>query len=78
MQRALAAAKQFTANPQLTIVSTNANIPIAHGIPAITVGGGGKSNHEHSLDEWWLNDKGSDGVKFVLLTLLMEAGLEKK
>ena len=78
VQRALAAAKQFTANPQLTIVSTNANIPIAHGIPAITIGAGGKSNHEHSLDEWWLNDKGSDGVKFVLLTLLMEAGLEKK
>jgi tripeptide aminopeptidase len=78
VQRALAAAKQFTTNPQLTIVSTNANIPIAHGIPAITVGGGGKSNHEHSLDEWWLNDKGVDGIKFVLLTLLMEAGLEKK
>ncbi len=78
VQRAMAAAKQFTTNPQLTIVSTNANIPIAHGIPAITVGAGGKSNHEHSLDEWWLNDKGADGIKFVLLTLLMEAGLEKK
>lgn len=78
VQRALAASKYFTADPKLTIVSTNANIPIAHGIPAITVGGGGKSDHEHSLDEWWLNEKGSDGIKFVLLTLLMEAGLEKK
>jgi len=78
VQRAMAASKYFTPDPQLTIVSTNANIPIAHGIPAITIGAGGKSNHEHSLDEWWLNEKGSDGIKFVFLTLLMEAGLEKK
>lgn len=78
VQRAWAASKQFITNPQLEIVSTNANIPISHGIPAITIGGGGKSNHEHSLDEWWLNEKGSDGIKYVLLTLLMEAGLEKK
>lgn len=78
VQRAWAASKQFTSNQKLTIVSTNANIPIAHGIPAITIGAGGKSNHEHSLDEWWLNEKGADGIKFVLLTVLMEAGLEKK
>ena len=78
VQRALAAAKHFTPKTELTIVSTNANTPMAHGIPAITIGAGGKSDHEHSLDEWWINDKGSDGIKFVLLTLLLEAGLEKK
>jgi len=78
VQRAWAASKHFIDNPKFEIVSTNANIPIAHGIPAITIGAGGKSNNEHSLDEWWLNEKGSDGIKFVLLTLLMEAGLEMK
>jgi tripeptide aminopeptidase len=78
VQRAMAAAKYFTTDPKLSIVSTNANIPIVHGIPAITVGAGGKSDHEHSLDEWWLNEKGADGIKFVLMTLLLEAGLEKK
>ncbi len=78
VQRALAAANHFTTNTQLAIQSTNANTPIAHGIPAITIGAGGKSAHEHSLDEWWLNEKGSDGIKFALLTLLMEAGIEKK
>ncbi len=78
VQRAWAASKHFIDNPKFEIVSTNANIPIAHGIPAITIGAGGKSNNEHSLDEWWLNDKGVDGIKFVLLTLLMEAGVEKK
>ena len=78
VQRALAAAKYFTPNTHLTIVSTNANTPMAHGIPAITIGAGGKSDHEHSLDEWWINEKGADGIKFILLTLVLEAGLEKK
>jgi tripeptide aminopeptidase len=78
VQRAVAAADYFSSSPiALDVVSTNANIPIAHGIPAITVGSGGRSDHEHSLEEWWLNEKGADGIKFVLLTLLMEAGVEK-
>lgn len=76
VQRAMAAANLFT-TPVLGIKSTNANTAIANGIPAITIGSGGKSAHEHSLDEWWINDKGADGIKFVLLTTLLEAGLEK-
>ncbi len=77
VQRAFAAARHFSVVPQLTIVSTNANVPIAHGIPAITIGAGGKSDHEHALREWWLNENGVDGIKFALLTLLLEAGIEK-
>jgi tripeptide aminopeptidase len=78
VQRALAAANHFTTTTKLVIGSTNSNSPISKGIPAITIGAGGKSAHEHSLDEWWLNEKGSDGIKFALLTILMEAGIEKK
>lgn len=78
VQRALAAAKYFNPSPKLAIGSTNSNIAIAKGIPAITLGAGGKSNNEHSLGEWWLNDKGAEGIKCVLLTLLLEAGVEKK
>ncbi len=78
VQRAWAASSYFTSETKYGIVSTNANTPMAHGIPAITIGSGGKSNHEHSLDEWWLNEKGADGIKFILLTVLMEAGMEKK
>lgn len=78
VQQSLAAARYFTTNPQLSIGSTNSGAPTAKGIPAVTIGSGGKSNNEHSLDEWWLNEKGADGIKFVLLTLLLEAGLEKK
>jgi len=78
VQRALAAARVFTTSTKLISQSTNANTPISMGIPAITIGAGGKSAHEHSLDEWWLNEKGADGIKFALLTLLLEAGIEKK
>lgn len=78
VQRALAAARYFAASTSLGIQSTNANTAIARGIPAITIGSGGKSAHEHSLQEWWINEKGADGIKFILLTLLMEAGVDKK
>lgn len=77
VQRAVAAAQHLGATPTLRYESTNANTLMAHGIPAITIGAGGKSANEHSLDEWWLNEKGADGIKFVLLTLLAEAGVEK-
>jgi acetylornithine deacetylase/succinyl-diaminopimelate desuccinylase-like protein len=75
IQRTLAAAKSFNTTPRLGISSTNANIPISKGIPAVTIGAGGKSNKEHSLGEWWLNDHGADGIKFGLLVLLSEAGV---
>lgn len=76
VQRAIAASTYFTSQPiKLDFVSTNANTPIAHSIPAICIGSGGRSEHEHSLAEWWINEKGADGIKFVLLTLLMDAGI---
>jgi acetylornithine deacetylase/succinyl-diaminopimelate desuccinylase-like protein len=41
--------------------STDANIPIAMGIPAITIDGGGRGDGAHSRDEWY--DDGADGWK---------------
>jgi di/tripeptidase len=78
VQQSMAAATFFNAKPELIFVSTNANIPISHGVPAITIGAGGKSDHEHSLHEWWLNQNGGDGIKFVLMTVLLETGIETK
>jgi tripeptide aminopeptidase len=78
VQRALAAASYFTSNTKLISQSTNANTAIARGIPAITIGAGGKGAHEHSLEEWWMNEKGPDGIKFILLTLLLEVGVAGK
>ncbi|MGH6998853.1 MAG: M20/M25/M40 family metallo-hydrolase, partial [Phenylobacterium sp.] len=38
--------------PQYAASSTDANAPMALGIPAITIGGGGSGGRAHSLDEW--------------------------
>lgn len=75
IQRAMAATEYFGVKPSLTIGSTNANIPISLGVPAITIGRGGKAGGAHSLDEWYLNDKGAEAIKFALLMVLVEAGM---
>jgi tripeptide aminopeptidase len=77
VRRASAAAALFGPTPKLITESTNANIAIAKGISAITIGAGGKSDHAHALNEWWLNLKGSDGIKFALLTTLGETGITR-
>jgi len=77
VHRASAAAVLFSASPKLITESTNANIAISKGISAITIGAGGKSDHAHALNEWWLNDKGANGIKFALLVTLGETGIIK-
>ncbi|QDK78380.1 M20/M25/M40 family metallo-hydrolase [Spirosoma sp. KCTC 42546] len=77
VQHAMAVTKFMNAEPQLDVASTNANTPIALGIPAITIGSGGIGGGEHALNEWWLNDKGYLGMQRILLVLLTEAGLDK-
>ena len=67
--------RHFGFNPSLEISSTDANLPISLGIPAITVSRGGRSGNAHSPDEWWQNDKSYVAVQITLLTLLLEAGL---
>ncbi|WP_460974184.1 M20/M25/M40 family metallo-hydrolase [Spirosoma knui] len=76
VQRAMAVAKFMNVEPRLSVGSTNANTPIAKGVPAVTIGSGGKGGNEHSLNEWWLNDKGYLGMQRVLLVLLAEAGMK--
>lgn len=77
VQRAIAATSHFNAEPNLVTGSTNANIPISKGIPAITVGVGGVGGGAHSLDEWWVNDKGHLTIQRTLLLLLTEAGVAR-
>jgi tripeptide aminopeptidase len=56
--------------------STDANIPLAQGIPAIAIGAGGRSDGAHSLGEWY-NPAGREmGLRRILLTLLQVAQLE--
>jgi len=77
VQRAIAVSNYFNASPKLTIGSTNASIPISKGIPAITIGRGGKGGSAHALGEWWINDNGAEAIKLALLLTLAEAGISK-
>jgi tripeptide aminopeptidase len=77
VQRAIAATSFINAKPSLGVGSTNANIPISKGVPAVCIGSGGKSGGAHALGEWWLDDKGYQASQRALLLLLSEAGIAK-
>ena len=77
VQRAMACTAFFGKRPQLTRGSTNSNIPIALGIPAVTIGRGGIGRNAHSLDEWWLDVQGHKSTQQALLLLLTETGISK-
>jgi tripeptide aminopeptidase len=75
IQRSMAAIHHFGITPSLEIMSGNANYPISKGIPSVTLGWGGVGDNNHSLDEWWMDEKGTEAIKLALLTLVAEAGL---
>lgn len=55
--------------------STDCNIPISLGIPAIAIPGGGRSGGNHSLGEWYDPTLGHLGPQNAFLTVLLLAGL---
>lgn len=75
VQRAVAATMSFDIDPDLRISSTDANLPLSIGVPAVTMSRGGISGNAHSPDEWWQNVDGHIGMQIGLVTLLAEAGL---
>ncbi|MBT8219305.1 MAG: M20/M25/M40 family metallo-hydrolase [Bacteroidia bacterium] len=75
IQRAIGATAFIGKYPELTIGSTNSNIPISQGIPAVTIGRGGKALNAHSLNEWWLNDEGHLAIQLALLLFVTECGM---
>jgi len=77
IQKAMACTAFFGKRPQLSRGSTNSNIPISMGIPAVTIGRGGVGRNAHSLNEWWLDVQGYKSTQLALLLLLTEAKLSK-
>lgn len=75
VQQAAAVTRALGMEPSFGRSSTDSNIPISMGIPAITIGGGGQGFGAHSLDEWFRNDNGAVGVQRVLLVVLAEVGV---
>jgi tripeptide aminopeptidase len=63
--------------PSYQISSTDSNIPISMGIPAVTIGRG-KGGRQHSLDEWVDVEKKSSAqaAQVAIVTFLMLAGVQ--
>jgi acetylornithine deacetylase/succinyl-diaminopimelate desuccinylase-like protein len=63
-------------NPRLDRSSTDSNIAISLGIPAVTLGAGGNSGSSHTLEEWY-DPRGREvGLRRALLLLLGLAGIK--
>jgi acetylornithine deacetylase/succinyl-diaminopimelate desuccinylase-like protein len=78
VQSVSAMIRAFGMEPSFGMSSTDSNIPISLGIPAITIGAGGKGGRSHSLDEYIDVEKTSavKGVTVSLAILLSVAGLQ--
>jgi acetylornithine deacetylase/succinyl-diaminopimelate desuccinylase-like protein len=62
--------------PELSTASTDANVPISLGIPAIAIGGGGRGGDAHTTGEWYENREGTVGIARALTIVCTMAGLE--
>jgi tripeptide aminopeptidase len=61
---------------ELGISSTDSNVPMSLGIPAITIAGGGNGGGAHSPDEWFAPGDSWVGPQTALLITLSLAGIE--
>ena len=77
VQAAIAATRELGLTPQLASSSTDANVPMAAGIPAIAIGAGGDAGGSHTLREWYDNDGGPAGLDRVLRIVLETAGIAR-
>ena len=75
IQRALATTAVFGVSGELARSSTDSNVPIALGVPAVTIGRGGVGGEGHSPGEWWINRDGYLAIQRALLLVVAEAGL---
>jgi acetylornithine deacetylase/succinyl-diaminopimelate desuccinylase-like protein len=78
VQRTAAVFRAFGIQPTFSRSSTDSNIPISLGIPAITIDRGGLGGRSHSLDEWVdiSREETVRGIQVVLTTILALAGMD--
>jgi len=76
VELAIEATRLLGVEPRLDQSSTDSNLPISLGIPALTLGAGGSSGCSHSLDEWYNPRDRDQGLKRGLLVILGTVGLD--
>jgi acetylornithine deacetylase/succinyl-diaminopimelate desuccinylase-like protein len=75
VQAALDATRVFGIQAQLDVGSTDANVPISMGIPAIAIGGGGSSGNIHTSEEWFDPSHRDVGIQRLLTIIATLAGV---
>ena len=76
VRAALDATRAIGRTPELAVASTDANVPISLGIPAVAIGAGGRAGDTHTPDEWYENVDGALGIARALTVVVATAGLE--
>ena len=62
--------RHLTLRTEPRLGSTDANIPLSRGVPAIAVGAGGQGGGIHTLQEWYDPTGRETALRRILLTLL--------
>lgn len=70
-----AATRAIDRRPALALASTDANVPLSLGIPAIAIGAGGRGGGIHTVAEWYDNTDGPRGVARALSVVVGAACL---
>ena len=78
VQTAGAVIQTFGMTPTYTMSSTDSNIPMNMGIPAITLESGGTGSRNHTLEEWTDVEKTTSvkGIR-IAMGILLAAQLRK-
>lgn len=77
VQTAAAAVRSVGLTPQFSFSSTDANLPISLGIPAIRMNSGASGDRAHALEEWIDVEKTASlrGIRVLFATILAMAEL---
>jgi tripeptide aminopeptidase len=78
LQATQRAVSVVTRAPRVTFAgsSTDSNLAMSLGIPAVTIGGGGEGGNWHSRNEWYRPVDAYFGPQNALLTVLVLSGLD--
>jgi acetylornithine deacetylase/succinyl-diaminopimelate desuccinylase-like protein len=74
VQTAIRATRLSDREPDLAMASTDANVPISLGIPAIAIGAGGKGGDTHTSSEWFEDVDGLRGMARAMTIIIEAAG----
>lgn len=75
VQLAMRVTREIGVTPELALASTDANVPMSLGIPAIAIGAGGTGGEAHTAHEWFQNVEGPRGIARALAIILGAASL---